>query len=121
MSEIYRPTWLEIDLSAIKSNLEYVREINPNKTIIPVIKADGYGHGAIPIMHFLYDLGYQMFAVSLLEEAIELRKENDNIRILMLGPILEEQLKIAHKYRIDITLYDQHIINALLKTKLKLS
>ncbi len=120
MSEIYRPTWLEIDLLAIKSNLDYVKEINLNKTIIPVIKADGYGHGAIPIMHYLYDLGYQMFAVSLLEEAIELRKENDQIKILMLGPILKEQLAIAQQYRIDITLYNQHIIKALLETNLKL-
>lgn len=121
MSEIYRPTWLEVNLLAIKSNLDYVAKLNPGKTIIPVIKADAYGHGAIPIMQYLYTLGYEMFAVSLLEEAIELREENKKIRILMLGPILKEQLEIASIYKIDITLYDNAITLATLETHLEVN
>lgn len=121
MSKYYRPTWAEINLNDIEHNLNYVASLNPNKQIIPVIKADGYGHGAIEIMEFLYQKKINMFAVSLLEEAIELRDKNKKIKILMLGPILEEQFSIAQKYKIDITVYDKAMILALLKTKLKLN
>ncbi len=121
MSNIYRPTWAEINLDHINHNYNYIHELNPNKTIIPVIKADAYGHGAVKIMNFLYSKGVRFFAVSLIEEGIELRKENKEIKILMLGPILEDQFKIAETYKIDITLYDIEIIEALLHTKYQLN
>lgn len=121
MSNMYRPTWAEINLNHIEHNFNYVASLNPTKDIIPVIKADAYGHGAIKVMNFLYQKGIKMFAVSLLEEAIELRNVNKKIKILMLGPILEDQFSAAQKYKIDITLYDTNIAKALLKTNLKLN
>ncbi len=53
MSDIYRPTYAQIDLKALDHNVDYVQKLNPNKTIIPVIKANAYGHGAIKIMEHL--------------------------------------------------------------------
>jgi alanine racemase len=117
----YRPTWAEINLNHLEHNLRYVASLNPNKEIIPVIKADGYGHGAVAIMDFLFQKGVKVFAVSLLEEGIELRHKNKHIKILMLGPILEEQFIIAQKHKIDITVYDFNLGLSLLKTKLKLN
>lgn len=116
MSDIYRPTWAEIDLKAINNNFNYVQSLNPNKTIIPVIKADAYGHGAISVMQYLYNKGIKMFAVSLLEEAIELRNENKDIKILVMGPILEDQFEVAAKHNISVTLYSREITLKLLKT-----
>jgi alanine racemase len=121
MSNIYRPTWAEINLNNIEHNFDYVASLNPTKDVIPVIKADAYGHGAIEVMNFLYQKGIHTFAVSLLEEALELRLKNKKIKILMLGPILENQFEVAQKYKIDITLYDSNIVQALLKTNLKLN
>lgn len=117
MSDIYRPTYAQIDLNALDHNLDYVQKLNPNKTIIPVIKANAYGHGAIKIMEHLIKKGVRVFAVSLLEEAIELRKVNHHVKLIMMGPILEDQFKVAEKYHVDITIYDEHILKAVLKTK----
>ncbi|BCR35970.1 alanine racemase [Mariniplasma anaerobium] len=121
MSKIYRPTWAEINLNHIEHNFNYVANLNPNKQIIPVVKADAYGHGALEVMNFLYQKGINMFAVSLLEEAIKLRNNNKKIKILMLGPILEDQFSVAQKNKIDITLYDTNIVQTLLKTNHKLN
>ncbi len=117
MSEIYRPTYASIDLDALDHNLSYVNQLNPNKTIIPVIKANAYGHGAIKIMEHLIKKGVHVFAVSLLEEAIELRHINQRVKLIMMGPILKDQLKIAEKYHVDITIYDEHILKAVLASK----
>lgn len=121
MSNIYRPTWAEINLKNIEHNFDYVARLNPTKEIIPVIKADAYGHGAIEVMNFLFLKGIHTFAVSLLEEAIDLRLNNKKIKILMLGPILEDQFIVAQKHKIDITLYDKDIVEALLKTNIKIN
>ena len=57
MSKIYRPTYAKINLDYLQHNYSYVQNLNPNKIIIPVIKANAYGHGAIKIMNFLYEKG----------------------------------------------------------------
>ncbi len=121
MSKIYRPTYAKINLDYLQHNYSYVQNLNPNKTIMPVIKANAYGHGAIKIMNFLYEKGVRVFAVSLLEEAIELRNEHKDVKLLMMGPILKNQLIIANKYNIDITAYDESIVNDLLKSKYNLN
>ncbi|MFA7422681.1 MAG: alanine racemase [Acholeplasmataceae bacterium] len=121
MSKIYRPTYAKINLDHLDHNYSYVQQLNPNKTIIPVIKANAYGHGAIKIMQYLYEKGVRIFAVSLLEEAIELRKVNKDIKILMMGPILKDQFKVAETYEIDITAYNEEIIKDLLKSNYKLN
>lgn len=112
----YRPTWAEINLEAILHNLQVAKKQAPHKTIIPVIKANGYGHGAVKIMKYLFEKGYDYFAVSTLEEAIELRKVNAEIHILMMGPILPSDLALAFKYKIEITLYDSMIIEEVLSS-----
>ena len=117
MSDIYRPTYAKIDLNHLDHNFSYVQNLNPTKKIIPVIKANAYGHGAIKIMEHLIKKGVHVFAVSLLEEAIELRKINQHVKLIMMGPILENQLKVAEKYHVDITVYDENILKAVLNSK----
>ena len=57
----------------------------------------------------------------MLEEAIELRKINDQIDILMMGPIDKKDLKYASKYRIEITLHDEDLINQVIDISLKIT
>jgi len=116
MSKIYRPTYAKINLEHLYENYTYVLNLNPNKKIMPVIKANAYGHGALEVMDFLKNKGVDIFAVSLLEEAIELRKNHYDGQILMMGPILTNQFEIAEKYNIDITIYDLDIAKSLLAT-----
>lgn len=111
----YRPTWVEINLDALIDNYRFVQANVYPKEVIPVIKANAYGHGAIDIMKALVGIGVHLFAVSLLEEAIELRKENQTIDILMLGPLLPSQLSLCEKYRIQLTIYDSQIAQEVLK------
>ncbi len=109
-----RPTWAEIDLSALIHNYQLIKNLVKPKKIIPVIKADAYGHGAINVMQALIAEGVDYFAVSLLEEAIELREVNQGVGIMMLGPILPDQFEQCSKYKIDITIYDEVIAQDIL-------
>jgi alanine racemase len=121
MSNLYRPTWAEINLDHLWHNVLEARKAAPGKEIIPVVKANAYGHGVIPIVSFLHEKGIRIFAVSTLEESLELRNQFKDIDILMMGPILEADLKIASKHHIQITLYDLPIIKAVLNQNLPLT
>ena len=98
---------------ASKMQFEEAQKILKLKTIIPVIKANAYGHDAIEVMKFLYKKGVRIAAVSLLEEAIELRALFTDIDILMLGPILAKDLDVASSYDIAVTIYDQEIYETI--------
>ena len=66
--------WLEINLSYLKNNIENIRNIiSDNLDIICVVKANGYGLGAVNIAKYLSSIGIKYFAVATLEEALELR------------------------------------------------
>ena len=77
-------TWAEIDLAALKANLDYAKRIS-GKPVICVIKADAYGHGAVECGRFLQENGASMFAVACIEEALELRENGITLPILILG------------------------------------
>ncbi len=103
-NDTYR-TWAEIDLSALKANLDYAKRIS-GKPVICVIKADAYGHGAVTCGRFLEKNGAAMFAVACIEEAIELREGGITLPILILGytpACFAEQLA---KYDIEQTVVD---------------
>ncbi|MBF0162286.1 MAG: alanine racemase [Magnetococcales bacterium] len=72
--ELSRSTWLEVDLSAVQHNFEQARRaVGPGVGVFPVIKANGYGLGAVPIAHRLAAAGADGFCVARLEEAATLR------------------------------------------------
>ena len=80
-----RPVWAEIDLDAIKQNINEIKKLTKDKDIIAVVKADGYGHGAVDIAPIMIESGVDKFAVAVITEAIELRKNNINLPIIILG------------------------------------
>ena len=85
--EFLKRTWAEINLDALKSNIEAIRSAIPPQTgIIPVARADAYGHGDGYIAGELEKLGIHFFAVSNLEEALSLRRKGISGDILILGP-----------------------------------
>ncbi len=117
---MYRPTFAKISLSHLKTNLEIIKKMIPNKEIIPVIKGNAYGHGAVAIMEYLFKQGIDFFVVSLLEEALELREKNKKIGILALGVVTKEQLKIMSDNQIDILVYSPEILKDVLESRLPL-
>lgn len=88
-----RPTLIEVDLAAFERNLDAVRQLLPaGSRLIAVLKADAYGHGAVPLARSCARRGVSMIAVSLLEEALELHEEAIDIPTLILGPLTESQI-----------------------------
>lgn len=84
--ELSRAVWAEINLDNLAHNMRETRRItNKDTKISAVIKADGYGHGAVSIAQTLLDNGADKFAVATLSEAIQLRKEFDKTEIMVLG------------------------------------
>lgn len=110
MMNRYRSTVAEINLKHLYSNYEKVQNIiGPSKCVIPVVKANAYGHGVIPVVSYLNEKGIDYFAVSLLEEALELREVFPNIDILCMGIVENDGLLIASENNIVITIsnFDQ--------------
>lgn len=84
--EAIRPAWVEINLSNADYNIKKIKEkVGAGKEIIGVIKADGYGHGAIKMAEVLRENGIKSFAVATLQECIALREAGAVEEIIMLG------------------------------------
>ncbi len=83
----YKRVWAEIDLSALHKNMEHMREaLAPGTRMMAVVKADGYGHGAVPIAHELEKEPWLYgYATATVEEALILRGGGIRRPILILG------------------------------------
>ncbi len=109
-----RPTWVEIDLQSIKNNLETVKSIvGEDVSILAIVKADAYGHGAVTVSKTLVDNGVHKLGVATLEEAMELRESGINHPIIILGGIQKNELDDVIKHGIIPTIYDLQILNDL--------
>ena len=79
-------TWAEVDVDALEHNFRVIRETaDPQAGIMCVIKADAYGHGAVYLAKLYERLGAAWFAVSNIEEALQLRENHIRLPILILG------------------------------------
>ena len=83
-----RTAWLEIDLEALADNLAVLRDLaGPGIAVRPVVKADAYGHGAVPVALALEGGGADGFCVAAVDEALELRGAGVRGPILVLYPV----------------------------------
>ena len=80
-----RPTRVEVDLDAIAHNVARLAAAAPQAAICAVVKADAYGHGAVPVARAAVGAGATWLAVALVEEGIELRAAGLEARILVLS------------------------------------
>ena len=82
-----RPTWIEVDLDALAWNLGQIRRhLGAHRRILAVVKADAYGHGAVPIALRLEAEGCDMLGVATTEEGLLLREAGVGAPVLVLGP-----------------------------------
>lgn len=106
MDEI-RPVWAEINLDNLANNIREVRRVTNEGTLITaVIKANAYGHGSIEAAKVFLKNGADRLAVATLSEAIELRRVNIDVPILILGSIPRNQYNLALKHDITLTIYN---------------
>jgi len=82
-----RHAWVEIDLGALVANFERLRAAVAPARVLPVVKADAYGHGAVAVARALEPAGAAGFAVALVEEGIELRQAGVGAPVLVLSPV----------------------------------
>ncbi|MEO0184371.1 MAG: alanine racemase [candidate division WOR-3 bacterium] len=98
MNRMLGRTWAEIYLDRLVKNCFLIKEIAGNRKIMAAIKADAYGHGAVEIARTLQKIGVDMFGVASTEEGIELRQAGINAKIIILSPILENQIDEIIEY-----------------------
>ncbi len=87
-----RPTYCEINLDHLSDNVQSIRtELGGRCSLNAVVKADAYGHGAVPIARLLQDLGVDMLSVALVEEGVALRRVGITLPILILSGVFDRQ------------------------------
>ncbi|MGI6499809.1 MAG: alanine racemase [Anaerostipes sp.] len=113
MEEYFRVK-AEIDLSAIVHNIkEVMRVVGKDTKVMAVIKADGYGHGAVPIAQELDKIGIGGYAVAIMEEAIELREAGTKTPILILGFTAPAQYKTLIEHNVAMTMFSYDMVKEL--------
>ena len=86
MNDLQKRTWAEISLENLRHNYEAIRKSLPaGCRFLGIVKADAYGHGALPVSRLLQEAGADYLAVSCLDEALELRRGGITMPILILG------------------------------------
>jgi len=81
----YRPVWAEIDLDAVRANVRTLAGVASPAALMAVVKADGYGHGAVPVARAALEAGAQWLGVALVEEGAELRAAGIDAPVLVLS------------------------------------
>ena len=100
-----RMAWLEIDLDALRGNLAVLRSIvGPGTRVEPVVKADAYGHGAVPVALALEAAGADGLSVATLDEAFELREAGVTLPLLVIYPIPPDAVAAAAAAGIAVSL-----------------
>ncbi|MBI2382608.1 MAG: alanine racemase [Gammaproteobacteria bacterium] len=96
-----------VDLAAIRHNLGQVRRCAPRSRVMAAVKADAYGHGAVPVARALEDAGVDALAVACIEEAAQLREAHIRAPIAILeGVIAGEEASLAAYERLEIVVHD---------------
>ncbi len=99
--------WIELDMAALAHNVKTLQGLVPeNCQLMPAVKAEGYGHGALLISRELNRLGVKAFCVASVSEGVELRKGGVKGEILVLGYTHPKQFDLLRRYRLTQTVVD---------------
>lgn len=102
-SEVLRPTNVSVDLDVLKLNYEAIKKHVGNTKVMPILKANAYGHGLVKIAEFFQRLNTEYLGVAVLEEGILLREQGIQTPILVLGGIIGNQVPHFLKHNLTIT------------------
>ena len=105
MSAELRPAWAEVSRSALAQNYTLLSRVAAPASVMAVVKADAYGHGAVATAQVLFESGCRRFAVALVDEGVELRRAGIDGEILVLSEVPPETLEVARSEGISVTIY----------------
>jgi alanine racemase len=102
-----RPTFAEVNLSAIRGNIRALRQrLQHDVHLMGIVKADAYGHGAVPVARTLEEEGVQMLAVAMVEEGVVLREAGIRTPILVMGAMPLDEVATAVRHDLRATVDD---------------
>lgn len=111
----------EINLDAIAHNTKQIRKIVNDKTdIMVIIKADAYGHGAVEVAKVALYNGASALGVAISDEGIQIRNNNINVPVLILGYTPEAKIDEVIKYNLIQTVFTYEMAEAISKVAIKL-
>ena len=111
----------EIDLDAIRNNVRVMRDhISGGAKFLAVVKADGYGHGAVPVAKAALEAGARMLAVAIPEEGVELRESGIDAPVLVLGGIEPEAAEAVAANALTQVVFDEARVRALSEAGVRL-
>ena len=113
MADRWRPVWADIDLDAVEHNASVLCAVAGPAALCAVVKADGYGHGALPVARAALAGGASWLAVALVEEGVALREAGIETPILLLSEPPVEAMSEAVARRLVPTLYTRSGVRAL--------
>lgn len=106
--------WIELNMSNLRYNCESLRTLLPKTCrLMPAVKADAYGHGAVPVAKELNTIGVRDFCVATVHEGVTLRKNSITGKILILGYTHPEEFYLLKKYRLTQTVLDKEYAEML--------
>ncbi len=115
-AERWRPAWADIDLAAVRHNVGVLRRAVAPAGLCAVVKADGYGHGAVSVARAAVEGGASWLAVALVEEGIALRDAGIEVPILLLSEPPLDAMAEAIGRQLVPTVYSLSCIDELAKT-----
>ena len=99
-----RPAWIEVDLDAIADNVRRFAAAVAPARLMAVVKADGYGHGAVPVARAAAAAGASWLGVAMVEEAIALRRAGVSLPVLVLSEPHPAAADACVEHRVAVTL-----------------
>ncbi|MEN6349611.1 MAG: alanine racemase [Syntrophomonas sp.] len=115
-----RPTWAEIDLTALQQNLTNIKKAAAPAKVMAIVKANAYGHGILEISQVCIQQGVDFLGVATLEEALKLRESGVEAPILVLGYIPGEYAQTIIKNDIRPTVFNWTFAQDLSRAAIKL-
>jgi len=106
------PVTATVDLSALRHNVRVLQDRADGANLMAIVKADAYGHGAIPVARTLREEGVRHFAVARPAEGVRLREAGFSERILVLGAPIREQLSVYTAHDLDVTISSPEVATA---------
>ena len=105
--------WAEIDLNALRHNLQICQDKAGKAALWPVLKANAYGHGAIECARICQELDVPLIGVGDSREALQLRHAGINTRLLILGTAIDSELPLILEYDIEVGVHSESRIQDL--------